>query len=304
MHQFELDQLPFPCKIDYYSGAQGNFLQLMLALNTNPSMINLDNLFDENGACHTIYHSDKQPQWQTQIGTAHFSQLGLPMQASDRVVEIHVPKNYYQIVLINYLLRAPDQPFDIMTPHVDTIRKLDEDPRKMSSFKEKLQRFFGPGPHYDLWHWRLLFYNEFLKPDAERNQFRHTGEKYFMEFDCFFDFHAFRSNLKNISLFLRLPFQYNEATEMAWQNYMGRNQGYAAKLKCDQIYKDLIDGRSVDLSDLDAVSQGWIIYRCFTRSPHLAMAWIKNFPSRSDCATVTLNDQMISESTWLELPRW
>lgn len=303
MNQLELDQLPFSRKIDYYSGAQGNFLQCMLALNSNPDVLDLDNLFDNHGACHSIFDPEIQPNWQTQIGTAHFSQLGLPIGSDDLVVEIHVPKNYYIIVMINFFLRAPYHPFDIMEPHVDTMNKLDQDPRKMESFKQRLLHSFGAQANYEEWHWRFIFYQEFLRPDAERNQFNHVGRKHIMEFDCFFDFQQFCGTMKKISGFLGLPYQYNADTEMTWIEYMRRNQGLAAKLRCDQILQELQHGRTVDLSNLDLVSQSWIIYCCFGRSAHLAMPWIKKFPKRSDDLMISLNDQMLSESQWLELAR-
>jgi hypothetical protein len=301
MHQFEIDQLNFPLKIDYYSGAQGNFLQLMLALNTSPEMLDLDHLFDETGACHTIYDITKQPRWATQVGTTHFSQMNLPLNPDDRVLEIHVPKNYYLIVLINYLLRAPDHPFDIFTPHVASTQKLDRDPRKLQNWQKQLQHFFGPGPDYELWQWRCLFYFAFLHPDVERNQFNHKGAKMIMEFDCFFDLKQFCDILKKISNFFGLTWQYNPATEKVWRDYMDRNQGLAAKLRCDHISNAILAGRSVDLDDLDVVSQAWLTYRCFGKSPHLAIPWMKNFPKTSDQPAISFGDQLLSESVWLEI---
>lgn len=280
--------LNLPKKIDFYAGAHGNFLELLINLCAYPKMIDTSQpLFDENGACHLKYYPDLHSQYRQTIGCGHYSVLGKKFSPSDRVVEIEISDPHKITVILNAHLRAGNQRLDIENLETDTLAKLEKVPKKRP-WADFLIKEYGVRKDYPASAFRLLYFTEY---SSNLNQFSHVGSKLKFTHDNFFDLAQLQSGLQQICDFFDLPYTAHADIPEIWEKFVSINQGLFYKKRCDDILQSILAGQDVDLTNLIIPEQAWLLYRLFPTKKE-AEPWFEQFPERS--ASIVASRQLLA----------
>lgn len=260
-------------KIDFYPGAHGNFLEMLLNVFAQDGGIDLSKpLFDANGACHLKYDWNTQPGYRQKIGCHHYSIMDLGFEPNDRVIEIVVDDAHKITVLINSDLRAGDQTVDIFNPEIDTLEKFRDIPKRQA-WIDLLIRDYGHRKDYPRAAFRHLYHGQY---GSDFNRFSHTGPKMSFPHSCFFDLALLVPQLERAAEFFGWRFQADDRLPRIWQEFMDLNQGLRLKNRCDGLLENLRQGRPVDLGGLTVLEEAWLIYRVFPREQD-AKRYFKEF---------------------------
>lgn len=263
-----VDPLSFQKKIDFYPGAHGNFLELLLNIYACPLGIDSDRpLFDINGASHLKYSWYGQKGFRQNIGCHHYSVLDMDLDAADNVIEISVEDAHKITVIVNADLRAGNQKVDIVNPEINTLEKFQHLPKKRP-WVDWLVREYGSRQDYPRSAFRNLYHQEF---GTDMNHFKHLGTKMTFPHSCFFDFQSLIEKLGDAAVFFDLDFCPDDKMLAIWQEFIDKNQGLKAKLRCDKLFDDLVQGRDADLTNLSVAEESWLLYRLW---PDQKDAWL------------------------------
>lgn len=244
-------------KIDFFPGAHGNFLEMLLNLYAYNGGVDPSRpLFNENGACHVKYDTSVQDQYEQKIGCHHYTVMDLGFNDDDRVVEISIDPEHKITVLVNSHLRAGDQVVDIINPEINTLEKFKNLP-KSKPWIDWLTKEYGEQKNYPRSAFRKLCFNQFHE---EFNRFSYKGPKISFPHSAFFDLDALIYNCERIAKFFDLPFVPDTELPRIWEQFMKGNQGLRAKIRCEMILDELYDGSKPDLKGLSVVEEAWLIH--------------------------------------------
>lgn len=246
-------------KIDFFGGLHGNFLELMINMFVFRIDFDQDNLFNQNGSCHT---KNDNEQYHPIITCRHYSFYNHKFNPDDQVIEIHCVENDLLIALTNSLIRGGDEVVDIHNLEYSTIEKLSK-LKKIKPFVNHLIEQHGKQLNYPRSLLRKYFYSKFDSPELGIdffNTFKHKGPKHQFPFSAFFNIENFYLELNKCAFFLNQDFYPTNRTHEIWQEFIDCNQGYASHLKCQRVFAAILSGDDM-IIDLNIVEEAWILYR-------------------------------------------
>ena len=254
----------FDKKIDYYPGAHGNFLDLMLVLWTQPDNLDLGQpLFDENGACHIKHSAKYHRNYPRLFGCDHYSLLNhhaaWQLRPTDRVVEIHVADSHRMTLIVNAHLRAGKRSIDVDCPEIDTLNKY-QDKMGMKHVTTWLIDEFGHMENYPRSALRIAYFKMY---DSDFNHFQHKGKTKIFPHASFFDFDQLCQHLNLTCAFFELPSTPHEHAHRIWSQFMQLNQGWERHLRCQRVLDDIQNGQITNLEQLGVAEEAWICYNIF-----------------------------------------
>jgi len=248
-------------KIDFFGGAHGNFLELVIDTFVNQHDYDFNQpVFNSNGACHL---KDHNPNYAPDIKAKHWSTWNIPFDPQDQVIEIHVEPEWMLALLVNSFMRAGLETIDITDLENHTLKKL-YDIDKARPFVEDLIQEHGEHEHYPRSVIRNYFYSKFNDPVNgidQFNQFQFKGKSHIFPFSAFFDLDQFYFHLNQCAYFLNQDFIARPECASLWKQFLELNQGYASQLRCNQIIEDILLGNSTSMPDLTLIEEAWINYR-------------------------------------------
>lgn len=265
-------------KIDYYPGAHGHFLELMLVLSTEPEMIDLAQpIFNEKGACHVKNQPRFHPCYSPKFRCNHYSwstEHSIDrLQPDDLVVEIQVADEHKMTVIINENLRADIKPLDVDDPEIGTLEKYNGRQSRDSLISALVQQY-GVRQNYPRSFFRTYYFTCY---NANLNGFQHRGRKQIFPHRSFFSYQQLCFHLEMICDFFHFQYKKHAHAERIWNDFIMLNQGLSRTRRCEQILLDLERGQTVDLSCLGVAEEAWI---CHWLYKHLDDPWdlVKSYP--------------------------
>ena len=247
-------------KIDFFGGAHGNFLELMI--NLFVYQIEFDNnlLFNANGACHI---KNQTTSYRPIIKCGHFSFFNRPFNPDDKVIEIHCKDEDMLIAISNSLTRAGDQVIDITNLEKVTLSKLAKLPKAQGLLRDLINEH-GEQENYPRSVIRNYFYSKFDDPANgidQFNNFKFAGSRHMFPFDALFDLEKFYLELNKCAFFLDRNFYPTERTVSIWKKFIELNQGYHSYVKCQKILYCILANEEMDISNLNIVEEAWLLYK-------------------------------------------
>ena len=253
-------------KIDFFGGLHGNFLELVVNVAINQTGYDISKpQFNENGACHL---KNKNSTYNRMIRSEHYSYHNHLFNVDDNVIQIVPTDNDLLIGFTNSFLRAGDQKFDIDNLELDTINKLSK-LEKSANFKNTLISDYGVKTDYPRSAIRNYFYS--MLGDSDNGlviftSFDNTPTNiYHFPFNAFFNIRQFYQELNEIAKFLGLNFYPTIELAKLYDNFLKCNQGYHSNVKCNQIWQEILHGKSKDIK-LNLLEEAWInhqVAKCF-----------------------------------------
>jgi hypothetical protein len=255
-------------KIDFFGGFHGNFLELVVnvAINQNGYDITKPQ-FTKDGACHL--KNEDTSYTRTAVAT-HYSFFKRPFRDSDTVIQIVPTANDLLIGLTNSFLTAGDQRFEIDNLDKDTLNKLSK-LGKGINLQNTIINDYGYRIDYPRTAIRNYFYSMLSDYDNGLQMvasFIPAKNSHQFPFRAFFNVGYFYQELNAIAKFLVLNFYPTVELGELHKQFLERNEGYHSEMKCQQVWQDILLGKSRDIK-LNLIEEAWInhqvasTFRCY-----------------------------------------
>lgn len=274
-------------RIDYMSGAYGNFLKYVInryiyrlkSANFNP--------FNHLGSSHSTsidYENDSQ------VTATHYSffkkkyKIDENITADDTLIRIIIDRPNIYHVYYNSVSRAGDITIDLENPEIDTIQKIESlkkeitarlvldklnyDQSTINLFLDKLNydqliKDFGVRINYPRASLRNYYYavlredkfgldifNDFIKFNAETMVEFPVG--------AFISLEGFIKELKKLSkLITNENFEYDQSFIELYYSFIEKNLGMRSQIKCDKIINDIFTGNATQFK-VNILEEAWI----------------------------------------------
>lgn len=223
--------------IDFAPGLHGHFLEYVLNRYLFDVKYNLSTVFQSSGAMHTINRDDDY-QKNKIVTCGHYSSGNnpLPDDVSYTIFIKHDPKLDF-ILLCNIYYRC----------HPDAKNAFDFDVQKI------LNRHL------------VMMKNDSVTPvELQANWFAKLHERHFemterypattvpifnFDYASFFSLPAFLQELKRVSKFLNITFNFDQTLSRLWQDFIDRNQGHKLYSQAQEILCAIYNNQSVPIPD-------------------------------------------------------
>lgn len=255
-------------KIDFFGGFHGNFLELVVNVSINQNGYDITKpQFTKDGACHL---KNEDPTYSRSVVAGHYSFFKQPFRNDDRVIQIVPTADDLLIGLTNSFLTAGDQRMDINDLNKDTLNKLSK-LSKGINLKNTIINDYGTRTDYPRAAIRNYFYSMLNDHDNGLKMvanFQPATYAHQFPFRAFFNIGYFYQELNTISKFLVLNFYPTVELGDLHRQFLERNAGYHSEIKCQQIWQDILLGRSREIK-LNLLEEAWInhqvanTFRCY-----------------------------------------
>jgi hypothetical protein len=235
-------------KIDFHGGTHGNFLEYVC----NVYIMQVDpgdsKIFNHLGASHDFSDIYKN---NLVIRCAHFKRpnpVGLfsaeskTISNDDKFIRIKMdPTNHDMnfVAFTNVIHRAANVGYN----------------QQLSNIPDEIKN--DSAKHRNLWYSRFnepVFYHD-LFPEFTP----YPNQTVDFDFDSFYSWHQFCSNLQLVAKFCNKKFSPTIELYCLWQEFLSRNQGWNSYLRCKNILESIFSNQNVPI-DCDIIEQGWINY--------------------------------------------
>jgi hypothetical protein len=245
-------------KIDFFGGAHGNYLELLINVFIYQNNYDITRpVFTETGACH-LKNGDLS--YQQIVKAGHYSYSRMPFEKDDQVIKIVPDIDDMLIAITNSFLRAGDQLFDLDHLEIGTIKKL-ENLSKAKNFLTMLIDNHGIQENYPRHILRNYFYSMFDVYEYGLGMFNDFSpdihSHYNFPFRALFDTNRLFCELNNIAKFFEVNFYPTDKLMQTHEKFLQLNQGYHSEIKCTAVLADIWAGRSNNI-DLNIIEEAWI----------------------------------------------
>jgi hypothetical protein len=208
--------------LDFAPGMHGHFLEYV----TNRYIYDVDeikDLFMSSGAVDRIKTFEDYQKAKT-VCCGHYSSFGLPMtESTEKIIFIRHTPALDIILLTNIYYRC----------HAVAARSYDYDVEKIMEYHRTLM----PESQED-WQLKNNWYTKLTERHFDQtlayNNPRNLPTLNF-NFECFFEFPKFVSELQKVSQFLNMTLRYDSSLYDLWCEFMKRNQGYNLYTQANKI---------------------------------------------------------------------